>query len=133
MASLPVLFDTLNTCVMAYYKGTSLPVNRTLFKTILETVRANKYWEDIPTEALVRQLDKIEKGICGMYDAKGWQQDTISGLCQAAMPDWQPHETLTVWVGNIACLLQRGVIKNDNENGYLSVKIDAPGTRKASK
>jgi hypothetical protein len=118
---------------MVYYKGTSLPVNRTLFKAILETVRANKYWESIPTEALVKQLDAVEEGICAAQGGKGWRQDTISGLCQEAMPDWEPAQTLTIWVGNVACLLTRGVIKNDNENGYLSVKIDAPGTRKASK
>lgn len=133
MASLPALFDTLNTCVIAYYKGTSLPVNRTLFRTILEKVKEDKYWEEIPTEALVKQLDKIEEGICAAHGPKGWRQDTIIGLCQAAMPDWKPHETLMIWVGNIACLLQRGVLKNDNSNGWLSVKIDAPGTRKASR
>jgi len=135
MASLKKLFDTLDSCVVCYYKGTSLPIDKKVWGEVLRMCQKKNYWEEIPTEALVKQLDTIEAGLCKRYksDEDGFEENDVLTICQEAVPELKPEMTLTLWCGNIACLLQRGVIQNDNMNGWLSTKIDKRLKNKVSR
>jgi hypothetical protein len=112
--------NALGSQMMVYYKGTGLQYPKKMFPVVLAQAKLSNFQEMMTDEEMLEQLDVMEQAICSTHTNSGGNPENVF---KKALPDEDAQDCLVIWFLNVVCLIQRGALKNDNNNGYLFFNI----------
>lgn len=111
----------MQTVILGYYKGGCLGANTKIFKTVLK--HASGVCEsDAPTYQIVFQMNSITDQLQKAYDDKADLNQTSQFKKYFGKYFKNLDELTLTYFANIAILLERKVIQNDEMNGWQFMK-----------
>lgn len=118
--------------IIAYFNGTPLSFPYKTSKTELFALLDENVKEyDSDWEFYLEQTKDIEKQL---FELSGGRELTIDVIAKVADKLGQTWDKLTVmWFLNIKYLLDKGVIKDDNNNGFLVIGGDKKTVKRVRK
>lgn len=110
-------FSIVSPRICVFYKGTALLYPKEWFQIVWTEAKKSNFLEQVTPKELLDQLDIMEEAVTTNYKKKGWGY--AKDVFKTVLPDQDPSVGIVLWFLNIVCLIQRGVLKNDNMNGFL--------------
>lgn len=109
--------------VWGFWKGTSLAVPTARWRVL---AGAGEVLADVASDEKLREMkasmDTMEETIHAYYDAHSHEQLTQRVLLNGAFGEGKERETIVRWFSQLATLLKRGIVKNNNEFGWIKVE-----------
>ena len=109
--------------VLCFYKGTAIPCIKIAFPVILRAIKSeeDKINAEISTQDILDQLNEMEQMIVKECNGKNLTSKILEKVAEKMSMD---VPTFTIkWVWDLAVLIQRKVIQNDEMNGWLGINV----------
>lgn len=117
-----------NEMVHCFYKGSSLTIPRDALAGTFKLLRQKGYQPELTTQQILDQMELISARISDAHAAKADLNDDANFKLYFGSGLASIQHLSIVWAMNVATLLHRKVIKNDENNGWLAFNVVAPKT-----